>query len=234
MLRARGLRKSFGPVLAVRNVSFTLERGRITALVGENGAGKTTTLRMIVGLLGRDAGSVEIDASRVGYIPEHPAYFSWLSGASLLDLTVRAFGFSPGKLRTEVPRLCDKIGFETELLLRRPATYSVGNLRKFAYLQNLAVRPDMFVVDESFAALDPLSIMRLRELFAELREKGTTILLSSHILAELDKIADDFIMMRKGEVVARSGLSRFRSAGARTSAHDLESVFMELAQTGPR
>ncbi len=234
MLRVRGLRKSFGPVLAVRNVSFTLERGRITALVGENGAGKTTTLRMIVGLLERDAGTVEIDASRVGYIPENPAYFSWLSGASVLDLTARAFGFSPGNLRTEVPRLCGKIGFATELLRRRPATYSAGNLRKFAYLQNLAVRPDLLVVDESFAALDPPSIKRLREIFAELREKGTTILVSSHILAELDKIADDFIVMRKGEVVARSGLSRFRPGGAQTSAHDLETAFMELAQTEPK
>jgi ABC-2 type transport system ATP-binding protein len=228
MLRVSGLQKSFGPVRAVRDVSFSLDRGRTTALLGENGAGKTTTLKIILGFLRQDSGTVETGAVRIGYVPDHPVFLPWLSGKALLDLTSRSSGLGGPRWAAGVRRLCDRILFDPALLERKPGTYSAGNAKKFACLQSLATAPELLIVDEPFSALDPPSIKRVRDLFAETRDRGAAILLSSHMLAEMVKISDDFIVIRQGEVVARSGLpdflSRFRPAGA----GELESAFLGL------
>lgn len=230
MLRASGLRKSYGTVEALRGVSFSLEKGRTTALLGENGAGKTTTLKIILGFLRQDSGTVETSARRIGYVPDHPAFFPWLNGKSILDLTARTLGISRMKWSARVRRLYDRILFDPALLGRKPVTYSAGNAKKFAFLQSLAVAPDLLVVDEPFSALDPPAIKRIRELFAEIREEGTSILLSSHLLAEMVKTSDDFIVIRRGEVVASLGLPEFLSRFRPHGAEELESAFLGLMQ----
>ena len=229
MLRVDGLAKSFGRVKAVRDVGFSLDGGRITAMLGENGAGKTTTLRMILGFLRPDGGRVFLGTARIGYVPEHPEFFPWLTGAEVLALTARAAGLEamrPAGIRT----LCEQVLLDAELLERRPATYSSGNAKKLAYLQSLAVGPELLIVDEPFAALDPPSIRRMRDLFGEWRKKGTAVLLSSHMLAEMDRLADDFLIMRKGQVAARSGLQEYRSRFLPGAAPDLEAIFMSLVR----
>jgi ABC-2 type transport system ATP-binding protein len=228
MLRVTGLRKSFGPVRAVRDVSFSLARGRTTALLGENGAGKTTTLRIILGFLKPDAGAVETASGRIGYIPDHPVFLPWLSGQSLLDLTGRSAGFGGVKWSAAVRRTCERLLFDHALLERRPGTYSAGNAKKFACLQSLAVGPDLLVVDEPFSALDPPSVRRLRDLLAEARNGGTAVLLSSHMLAEVVRTSDDFIVLRRGEIAARSDLAEFLSRFRPSGAAELESAFLDL------
>lgn len=228
MLRVSGLRKRFGPVQAVRGVSFSIEKGRTTALLGENGAGKTTTLKIILGFLKQDSGTVETGAGRIGYVADHPVFLPWLSGKALLDLTSRSSGLGGAKWAAEVRRLCDRILFDPALLERRPGTYSAGNAKKFACLQSLAIVPDLLVVDEPFSALDPPSIKTARDLFAETRDRGAAILLSSHMLAEMVKLSDDFIVIRQGEVVARSGLPEFLSRFRPSGAGELESAFLGL------
>jgi ABC-2 type transport system ATP-binding protein len=218
MLHVSGLRKSFGPVKAVTDVSFTLEAGRATALLGENGAGKTTTLRLILGFLRADAGTVELGAGRVGYVPDHPVYLPWLSGHAVLELTRLALAACDRGWDSRIRNVSERILFDPALLGRRPGTYSAGNLKKFACLQSLVIEPRLLVVDEPFSALDPPSIKRMREVFIETRDRGAAVLLSSHMLDEMVKISDDFIVLRRGEVVARDGLpgflSRFRPGGA--------------------
>ncbi|MEN6310112.1 MAG: ABC transporter ATP-binding protein [Acidobacteriota bacterium] len=228
MLRVTGLRKSFGPVRAVRDVSFSLARGRTTALLGENGAGKTTTLRIILGFLKPDAGVVETAPGRIGYIPDHPVFLPWLCGRSLLDLTGRSAGFGGAKWSAAVRRVCERLLFDPALLERRPGTYSAGNAKKFACLQSLAVGPDLLVVDEPFAALDPPSVRRLRDLLAEARDGGTAVLLSSHMLAEIVRTSDDFIVLRRGEIAARSDLPEFLSRYRPAGPAELESAFLDL------
>ncbi len=231
MLRVEGLAKSFGRVKAVREVSFSLDGGRVTAMLGENGAGKTTTLRMILGFLRKDAGRVFLGTARVGYVPEHPEFFPWLTGAEVLALTARAAGLDARRPPEGIRTLCERVQLDPELLGRRPATYSSGNAKKLAYLQSLSVGPELLIVDEPFAALDPPSIRRMRELFGELRREGTAVLLSSHMLAEMDRLADDFLIMRKGQVAARSGLQEYRSRFLPGAAPDLEAIFMSLARS---
>ncbi len=230
MLRADGLAKSFGRVKAVRDVSFSLDGGRITAMLGENGAGKTTTIRMVLGFVRKDAGRIFLGTARIGYVPDHPEFFPWLTGAEVLALTARAAGLDPRRTAAGIRTLCDEVLLDPDLLERRPVTYSSGNAKKLAYLQSLAVAPELLVVDEPFAALDPPSIRRMRELFGEMRRKGTAVLLSSHMLAEMDRLADDFLIMRKGQVAARSGLQEYRSRFLPGAAPDLEAIFMSLAR----
>jgi ABC-2 type transport system ATP-binding protein len=228
MLRVSGLRKSFGSVRAVRDVSFTLEKGRITAMLGENGAGKTTTLKIILGFLRGDAGTVELGARRVGYIPDHPEFFSWLKGSAVLDLTARSSGAAPAVWEARVRDLCEKLLLDPVLLGRRPAAYSSGNAKKFAALQSLALAPELLVVDEPFSALDPPSIKRMRDLFVETRNTGTAVLLSSHMLTEAARISDDVVVLRRGEVAARFELGETLSPARPARGQDMESAFLSL------
>ena len=230
MLNVNGIEKSFGRVRAVRGVSFSLERGRTTALLGENGAGKTTTLKIVLGFLKPDEGTVELGASRVGYVPDKPVFFPWLSGRAILDLTRRSLGRRKPEWESTVREISAKILFDPGLLDRKPGTYSAGNIKKFAYLQALAAAPELLVVDEPFSALDPPSIRRIRDLFIDMRDGGAALLLSSHMLAEMVRISDDFIVIRRGEVAARSGLPEFLTRLRPPSAADLESAFLGLMQ----
>jgi len=205
VLRVNGLWKSYGPVAALRGVGFSLEKGRITALLGENGAGKTTTLRIILGFLEKDAGTVELDAGQVGYVPDHPVFLPWLSGRAILDISRRLSAVGRPEWEPKIRGLCGKLLFDSGLLDRRPRTYSAGNVKKFAFLQSLALDPELLIVDEPFSALDPPSIKRTRDLFQEMRARGAALLLSSHMLAEMARISDDFIILRRGEAVAAPG-----------------------------
>ncbi len=230
MLRVDGLRKSYGPVRALRGVGFSLERGRITALLGENGAGKTTTLRIVLGFLAPDAGTIERAAGRVGYVPDQPAFFPWLRGRAILDLTRRSAGAGREEWEARVRDLSAALRFEAALLGRPPRTYSAGNAKKFAILQSLALEPDLLVADEPFATLDPPSVKRARDLIVAARDRGAAVLLSSHMLAEMTRMSDDFIVLRRGEVAARSGLTEFLERARPASAGEVEAAFLGLLQ----
>jgi ABC-2 type transport system ATP-binding protein len=228
MIEAHRLSKRFGPVQALQDVSFKIRKGTITAMLGENGAGKTTTLKILLGFLRPDSGTVIIAPGRVGYVPDRPAYFTWLDGRTILGLSD---GQANGNGKDSGARILAVAGdllFDPALLRRRPGSYSAGNAKKFAYLQNLAFKPDLLVVDEPFAALDPPSIKCVRDLFLELRDTGTTLLLSSHMLAEMERIADGFIVLRRGTAIAHAALREWRLMRAARTAPDLESVFLHL------
>jgi ABC-2 type transport system ATP-binding protein len=204
------LSKNFGKVLAVAEVSFAIPKGSITAFLGRNGAGKTTTLKMILGFLRPDAGRVEHKATRIGYVPERPVFFPWLRGQEILCLTARAFGLSKRTMEEKTKEQSRAISFDTRLLSRRVQTYSMGNQKKFSYLQSLVTSPDLLIVDEPFSGLDPVSIKDIRDLFLSLKKKGQTLVLSSHLMAETEKICDEFIILKQGRVAVQSGLRDFR------------------------
>ncbi len=239
MIDARRLAKRFGPVEALRDVSFRTRRGTITAVLGENGAGKTTTLRILLGFLRPDAGAVTIAPGCVGYVPDRPSFFPWLDGWSILEMGRGRRdpgaigggngGRNGGSFRARVLGVSRDLLFDPGLLHRRPGSYSAGNARKFAYLQSLAEAPDLLVVDEPYASLDPPSIKAVREVFGALRERGGTVLLSSHMLAEMERIADGFVVIRRGVTIAHAGLREWRALRSSRTAPDLETVFLRLA-----
>jgi ABC-2 type transport system ATP-binding protein len=229
MIQAQRISKRFGPVLALSDVSFKIRKGTITAMLGENGAGKTTTLKIALGFLKPDSGTMTIAPGRVGYVPDRPSYLPGLDGLAVLDLATRSGKGNGTAKGARVLSAARRILFDPALLRRRPVTYSTGNAKKFAYLQNLVTGPDLLVVDEPFSALDPPSIKCVRDLFLELREAGKTILLSSHMLAEMERIADSFIVLRRGTAIAHAGLREWRLLRSARTAPDLESVFLRLA-----
>jgi ABC-2 type transport system ATP-binding protein len=210
ILSAERLGKRFGVVEAVKDATFNVRPGTITAFLGENGAGKTTVLRLLLGFLRPDSGRFSLAAVRVGYVPERPAFFPWLRGGQNLRCTARAFGLSRCGLDREIESVCRRIAFDPRLLARRVHTYSLGNQKKFSYLQNLIVQPDLLIVDEPFSALDPLAIKRTRDLFQELKGKGKTLLLSSHLISEIERICDEFIVIKKGRIIFQECLSRLK------------------------
>jgi len=232
MVEVHRLAKRFGTVEALRGVCFKTRKGTITAMLGENGAGKTTTLRILLGFLRPDSGAVAVAPGRIGYVPDRPAYFPGLDGWEILRLAGRSpGGHAPGNGRefgAAVLAMAGSLHFDPALLRRRPAAYSAGNAKKFAYLQSLLVGPDLFVADEPYAALDPPSVKCVRDVFCGLRDAGKTVLLSSHQLAEMERIADGFIVLRRGATIAHAGLREWRLLRSARTGPDLESVFLRL------
>jgi ABC-2 type transport system ATP-binding protein len=207
-LKVNRLSKKYGKVEAVKDVTFSIAPKIISAFLGENGAGKTTTLKLILGFLKRDSGEIELPAERIGYVPEHPLFFPWLRGKEILAYTLMLYGIAEEKQNALIQNYSEKIGFEAELLSRKVQTYSLGNQKKFSYLQSLIISPEFLIVDEPFSSLDPLSIKKVRELFLELKDSGRTLFLSSHIISEIEKICDDFIIIKKGRIVFQANLPR--------------------------
>jgi ABC-2 type transport system ATP-binding protein len=224
VLEVRGLARSFGRVRAVRRADFSVRRGAVTVFLGRNGAGKTTTLRAVLGFIRRDAGTVVLDAGVVGYVPEYPAFFPWLRGVEVLDLTARTAGLDIGGTRARVAALAARLDMDPGILARRAATYSPGNRKKLAYLQNLILRPDFLIVDEPFSSLDPPGIRAVRALVLDLGADGASVLLSTHLVREAEEIAEDFIIIREGLVVVQDNLARCRRNGAGADA-GLERLF---------
>ncbi len=223
MVEIRGLRKSYGKVNALNGVDFGIKRGRVTAYLGTNGAGKTTTIKILLGLLRPDAGSVVGDYMRAGYIPDRPRFLPWLSGRALMDDTAAAYGVTKDEVAARLELYAGKLRFDLRDLERRPSAYSNGNAKKAAYLQSLLIEPDLIVADEPFSALDPPSIKAVRDLFREMRDGGRTLFLSSHMLSEMEKLADDAVIIRSGVIAASFALGE----GTRK---DLEQEFLRLTE----
>ena len=221
VLTVRNLARRFGSVRAVCDVSFSLERGRIAVLLGENGAGKSTTIRIVLGFVRRDEGDVLLDAGIIGYVPEQPSFFPWARGKDLLASTALLHGIPRDGAKQRAFEWCEKLPFPPDLLQRRVSSYSQGNRKKFSYLQSLMLSPDLFIADEPFAALDPVSIRNARSLIRELAASGRGVLLSSHLISEVGKVYDDVIVVHRGAVVLRA---RREDLGPDT---DLEALFLK-------
>lgn len=227
-LSVHGLSKSFAGIMAVRNASFSLERGRITAFLGENGAGKTTTIKMVLGFLRRDSGRIELRARALGFVPEQPAFFPWIKGRELLDCTSMLHGIPHEGRWERIAALCERLSLDPGLLERKVTSYSQGNRKKFSYLQSLLVSPDLFIVDEPFTALDPTSIMDVRRLFCELAGGGAAVFLSTHLISEVQRVYDDVVIISAGDVILRKRREELRSWT------DLETLFLSSVRSPSR
>jgi len=206
-VEALNLSKRYGRVDALSDASFFAPGNAITVLLGENGAGKTTAIKLILGFLRPNSGWLESRVSRVAYVPDRPAFFPWLRGREILAATSRAFGIHPPDLGRRVSALNERLGFDPGLLDRRVLGYSLGNQKKFSYLQSLILSPELLVADEPFSSLDPAAIRSVRSLFLDLKREGTTLLLSSHLISEMERICDSFIIIKRGRVIVQEGMA---------------------------
>ncbi|RYC15312.1 ABC transporter ATP-binding protein [Ciceribacter ferrooxidans] len=209
--------KRYGKVDAVRDVSFTLGAGETIALVGHNGAGKTTLIKMMLGLIRPTTGTVNVlgeDPSsgdfavrrRLGYLPESVSFHMALTGRETLSFYARLKHVD----EAEIPGLFERVGLAPLAADRPVRTYSKGMRQRLGLAQALLGKPRILLLDEPTSGLDPALRRSFYDLIAELRDKGTTVLLSSHALTELEGRADRVVIVNDGVKIADGTLDDLR------------------------
>jgi Cu-processing system ATP-binding protein len=212
----RNVVKRFGKVEAVRDVSFTLQEGETVALVGHNGAGKTTLMKLMLGLIRPTSGSITVLGDdpaagefaarrRLGYLPENVSFNAALTGYETLSFYARL----KREPQQSVKSLLDRVGL-THAAHRRVGTYSKGMRQRLGLAQALLGEPQVLLLDEPTTGLDPALRHSFYEIVEELRERGATLLLSSHALTELEERAGRVIIMNRGIKVADGTLDELR------------------------
>ena len=211
MLVAQGLTKRYGKVLAVDNLSFEVRTGTITGFLGPNGAGKTTTLRIFLGLVHPTAGSATIDGkrfrdleqpTRVGAVLEATGFYPGRSGRDHL----RAIATAARIPHERVGEVLELVGLESAAK-RRVKGYSLGMRQRLGIATALLGDPEILILDEPANGLDPDGIRWLRDFMRRFASGGRTILVSSHVLAEVSQVADDVVIVDKGRLVAQAPVS---------------------------
>lgn len=219
ILSVDGLLKHFGSIKAVDSISFDIGPGEMVGLIGPNGAGKTTTYRCIVGLQSPDSGRVVINGfdiqkervealKQIGYVGQDLQLFDYLTGEELLRLVGDLYELSPQTLDQRLQHLAGILGLE-EALKRLVKHYSGGMARKLGIASALLAQPPLLLLDESFAGLDPESTAAIRQHLDELREQGTAVLITSHVLDLLERWVSRLIIVKSGRIVedlSRAGL----------------------------
>jgi ABC-2 type transport system ATP-binding protein len=199
-------------VVAVKDLSIRIEPGEVYGLLGPNGSGKSTTLKIILGLVsptrghteifGRDSRLVE-SREAVGFLPENPYFYKYLTGAETLRFFGRLCGMTGAPLKNRVNELLDLVGLN-KARDRRLGTYSKGMLQRIGLGQALIQDPRLVVLDEPTAGVDPAGSREIRDLIMDLKRRGITVLLSSHLLAQAQEICDRIGILADG-VLVREG-----------------------------
>ncbi len=217
LLTLRGVSKSYGETQAVREVNLVIPRGSIYGFLGPNGAGKTTTIRAIMKILLPDSGEIllagfPMDSSlrdRVGYLPEERGLYRKMKCLAQLAYLAELKGVARGEALTRADAWLERMGL-AEYRNQRVDALSKGMQQKIQFAATFIARPDVVILDEVFSGLDPLNIELLRDMILEEKEKGTTIIFSTHMLAEAEKICDAICLIEGGEVILDGTLAEVR------------------------
>ena len=239
MITAQELSKRYGPTTVVDDVSFSCEPGTITGFLGPNGAGKSTTLRMITGLTRPDRGTATIDGrayaelgnpSRVvGSLLDASAMHSGRSGRATLRIAADLVGAGRG----EVDRVLELVGLSGKAADRRVGAYSLGMRQRLGIGQALIARPRVLILDEPANGLDPDGIAWMRTLLRDFAGSGGTVLLSSHLLGEVQATVDRLVVIASGRVVAHGTLDDLlTSTGVVVRATDMSALRTMLDWAG--
>ncbi len=224
MIQVEGLCKSYGDFQALQNASFRIEKNQgITALLGPNGAGKTTTMRLMTGFLEPTAGDIRIDGRsvreprelleikrRVGYLPESSPLYPEMLVSEFLEFAGRARGLDGEVLESNAREMIEKLELGSHLY-SPIGILSKGFRQRVALAATLIHKPELIILDEPTSGLDPNQIVHIRSLIRELGE-GSTLILSTHILQEVEDICDRVIIVNRGRIVADQATSDLRSA----------------------
>jgi ABC-2 type transport system ATP-binding protein len=209
-----GLRKVYGSKVAVADLTLQVPRGEVFGFLGPNGAGKSTSVKMLLGLVEPSGGSARVlgrppsqpsAMARVGFLPEHFRFHEWLQAAELLDMHGRLYGIDAAARRRRIPELLEQVGLAEHA--RRPiAGFSKGMLQRIGLAQALLNDPELVFLDEPTSALDPFGRMLVRGIIHDLKARGTTVFLNSHLLGEVEATCDRVSFIKSGRVLRTLGL----------------------------
>jgi ABC-2 type transport system ATP-binding protein len=225
MISVENLSKFYGTTLAVKDVSFKVDRGEVVGFLGPNGAGKTTTMRILAGSLGATSGSALIDGldvfekprevkRRIGYLPEVPPVYGTMTVAAYTRFAARIKGVADVETATE--KVLGRVGLK-DLGGRLIDHLSKGQQQRVGLAQALVHEPDVLILDEPTVGLDPAQRVEIRNLIRELAEGERTIILSTHILPDVEEICQRVIIIDRGQVVAQDRIDAL--AGESRTVH---------------
>ena len=236
VISAQGLVKRFGHTLALDGLDLEVRRGEVHGFLGPNGAGKSTTLRALLGLIGLDGGRTTVFGldpwtdtvaihRRLAYVPGDVALWPNLTGGETIDLLIRMRGADPTRSRRD--EMVERFRLDPS---KRGRAYSKGNRQKVALIAALAAPVELLVLDEPTSGLDPLMERVFTEYVRAARERGKTVLLSSHILSEVETLCDHVSIIRAGKVVESGTLQDLRHLSRTQIVCELDSPPTDLAQ----
>ncbi len=225
-IETNGLTKRYGSLTAVNKIDLKVKRNTIHGFLGPNGAGKTTTIKILVGLLRPDEGSVKVLGQElhgedegffqalyehadsrlgIGYMPELPKFPKHLKGSELLDIYGRMYGMTEQQRREQIPKLIEMVGLkgrENDLI----GKYSKGMQQRIGIAQALFNNPDLVILDEPNLGLDPVGMIEVRELVKNIAREGMTVFVSSHLLFEVEQICTDVTIINRGTALVSDSL----------------------------
>ena len=215
IIKVQGLQKKFGKFKALHDVTFTVNAGEVVGFIGPNGSGKSTTIRTLLGIIKGDAGDVKIFGKdvwkdsleihkRVSYVPGDVALWGSLTGGEIIDLFIKLHG---GGNKEKRDYLIKRFELDPK---KKAKSYSKGNRQKVGLIAALSVESDLYIFDEPTSGLDPLMEAVFQDEVEKIKKEGKAILLSSHILSEVERLADRVVIIRQGKVVESGTLDELR------------------------
>jgi ABC-2 type transport system ATP-binding protein len=214
----RGVTKTFGPKVAVKDLDLTVPEGGLYGFIGPNGAGKTTTIRMIMSILFPDCGEISVlgkrsaleAKDRIGYLPEERGIYRKMKVGAFLAYVARLKGREGSEIRGSVREWLERIGL-SEVENKKCEELSKGMQQKVQFIASIIHAPDLLILDEPFSGLDPVNMRLLRDLVLEQHRRGATIIFSTHVMIQAEQICDQVVMINDGQKVLDDSLAGIRA-----------------------
>lgn len=228
-------------VRALDSLTLSVARGEIFGFLGGNGAGKSTTMKLLMRLiyptegrariLGRDIADVSMH-ERIGYLPEHPYFYDYLTAREFLIYCAELFGYSKSECRERAARLLALVRLDERSWDKQLRKFSKGMLQRVGLAQSLANDPEIVFLDEPMSGLDPIGRREVRDLISSLRAQGTTVFFSSHVLSDIEVLCDRAAILRRGRLAHVGRLEELRRAAGERRALEITVAFANDSQDG--
>ena len=236
MLEIKNLTKKFGDKVAVDNIDLSVKSGEIYGFLGPNGAGKTTTIKMIVGMLMPDGGSITVDGidvicddveakRQIAYVPDSPEIYDIMTGRQYLNFIADVFELSDEERNKQIDRYAEVFEMKDNLDVMI-AGYSHGMKQKIVIMGALIHSPKLLILDEPMVGLDAKSSFRLKEIMRALANEGRTVFFSTHVMEVAENLCDRIGIINRGKIIAVGTLDEIKAAAKDTGS--LEKIFLEL------
>ncbi|MDZ8120288.1 ABC transporter ATP-binding protein [Pontiella agarivorans] len=236
LVSIQNVTKKFGMKVALDQVSFEVPAGQLCGLLGPNGAGKTTLFRLLMGILKSSRGKLFVDGrdafedrvvvkTLVGFLPDEPVFYSYLSGREILELSASMHGLNPKQTMKRMAPMIDRLNLKDDMR-NFAEDYSRGMKKKLGLLLALLHEPRLLILDEPTNGLDVESTHLFYEMMKEESQKGVTVLFSTHLMDQVSKLCTHSIIINKGKVVMQGSLDELRAEF--DDSYSLEEIFLTL------